>query len=217
MSTRPPPGLLLGFHGPASAGKDTCAQLLADHGFRAVAFGDALRAEIAEAWRIDSRMLTDRATKEWPIEALAIGRCADAAFVRGYPAEALEEPRSPRWVMQQWGTEYRRAGFAHYWVEQVHRWVLARRAEGHHRLCITDVRFPNEAALVAHLGGHVLRVHRPSLPVAAAVHASEQVLPCNEVVHNDGDLEHLRAELLRVVYRLAPAVALPWFPPQEAA
>lgn len=215
-----PAGIVLGLHGQPLAGKDTCAQLLAQHGFVSVAFADAVRAEISEAWRIDARMLTDRATKEWPLPALAIGQCMHAQFVRNMRAEGLDldEPRSPRWVMQRWGTEYRRAQYPHYWVDKVHRWAHAQRAAGQHRLCITDVRFFNEAELVRHLGGYVVRVHRPSLPpVPADAHSSDRPVPCAEVVHNDGDHEHLRAELQRVITKLAPAVALPWVPSGQAA
>jgi hypothetical protein len=219
------PGLLLGFTGRAGAGKDTCAQLLQAHGFASIAFGDALRAEVAEAWRIDLRMLTERATKEWPIEALAVGRCTSAAFVRAAWAaqhgtgdlESLEdaeafaawlaEPRSPRWVLQRWGTEYRRAEQLSYWVDIVARWVGRQREQAlqAHRpalLCVTDVRFPNEAGVVRALGGHVVGVHRPELPTMAddtADHPSEQALPVSAEVHNDGDLDHLHAELARVI------------------
>lgn len=208
------PGLLLGFTGRAGAGKDTCAQLLAQHGFAAIAFADALRAEVAEAWRIDPRMLTDRDTKEWPIEALSVSRCADRRFINalvdiegGMPADEFDAPRSPRWVMQRWGTAYRRAQDPRYWLDIVARWVGHQRDEARqaHRpalLCITDVRMPNEAALVRALGGTVVQVHRPDLPPMAtdtAGHASEQLPPATHEVHNDGDLQHLHAELARVI------------------
>jgi len=219
------PGMLLGFTGRAGSGKDTCAELLQAHGFLSIAFGDALRAEVAEAWRIDMRMLTERATKEWPIEALAVNRCTDAGFVRaawvaqGGPGELddldaaeayaawLAEPRSPRWVLQRWGTEYRRAEQPSYWVDIVARWVGRQREQAlqAHRpalLCVSDVRFPNEAGVLRALGGHVVQVHRPELPPMAddtAQHDSEQTLPASAVVHNDGDLDHLHAELARVL------------------
>jgi len=224
-----PPGTLLGFTGTAGSGKDTCAELLRPMGFKSIAFADALRREVAEAYRIDGRMLTDRDTKEWPIDTLALGRCADFAFVRavsgafsndlGTEEEAqaysdfLSAPRSPRWVMQQWGTEYRRTQDATYWLDIVTRWVGTQRraamAEGRPALlCITDVRFENEARMVRALGGQVLRVHRPDLaPLAAgtAEHASEAEIRSNEVVHNDGDIQHLAAELQRVLAVVAPA------------
>lgn len=218
-----PAGLLLGFTGFAGSGKDTCAELLRPMGFRSIAFADALRREVAEAFRIDPRMLTDRHTKEWPIDALALGRCTDPRFGPAVDKAAanpesvdLLAPRSPRWVMQQWGTEYRRAQEPSYWLDVVTRWVGVERrlaqAEGRAALlCITDVRFDNEARMVRALGGRVLSVHRPDLkPMAADTeeHASEQVLKGCEVVHNDGDIQHLAAELQRVLKLVAPACTM---------
>lgn len=211
------PGILIGFTGRASAGKDTCAQLLAGHGFASISFADALRAEVAEAWRVDPRMLTDRDTKEWPIPALALDRCTDLRFVRaivdaesGMSASDFAAPRSPRWAMQRWGTEYRRAQDGRYWLDIVARWAGQHREQAMqaHRpalLCITDVRFPNEAGLVRAMGGHVVLVHRPGLPALTAdtsQHPSEAPVLATLEVHNDGDIEHLRNELARVIATL---------------
>lgn len=214
IERRLPHALLLGFTGAAGSGKDSCAATLARYGFRSIAFADELRAEVAQAWRIDLRMLTDRDTKEWPIPALAIGNCGEGEFVRQMygTGEDLTAPRSARWIMQRWGTEYRRAQDNDYWTTQVARWISRQRGSSVQRLCVTDVRFANEAHLVARLGGHVLRVHRPglagSLAGETARHVSEQSdawSPADaphEVVHNDGDLEHLHAELVRVILAL---------------
>lgn len=216
------PGVLIGLTGEPGSGKDTCAALLHQHGFRSIAFADAVRVEVAEAWRLDQRMLTDRATKEQPIDALALWRCTDPRFVRamvdaeqGLDEAKLMEPRSARWIMQRWGTEYRRRQNDRYWIDIVARWIGQQREAGQWRLCVTDTRFQNEASAVRALGGHLVQVHRPSLPTllhGTAEHASQQPLSAPDVIHNDGDIEHLRAELLRVVYRLAPAVVTPWFP-----
>jgi len=214
-----PPSLLLGFAGHAGSGKDTCAQILAAYGFRSIAFADALRGEVAEAWRIDARMLSDRETKEWDIPALAIANCADTAFVRQMQlcGHDLQAPRSPRFIMQRWGTEYRRAQDGDYWVKLVVRWAGCMRGAGWHQLAITDVRFRNEMAAVRSLGGHVLRVHRPDAqPLAADTgeHVSE-ALPLIEdlpIVHNDGDLGHLESELVRVLQGMDP-----WHMPARAA
>lgn len=212
------PGLLLGLTGRAGAGKDTCAQLLHEHGFASIAFADALRAEVAEAWRIDPRMLADRDTKEWAIPALALAHCTDWRFVHaligacgGLAPEDMTAPRSPRWVMQRWGTEYRRCQDPRYWTDIVARWVgeQRERALQAHRpalLCITDVRFINEASLVRALGGHVVQVHRPDLPdlpTDTREHESESPIITKLAVHNEGNLEHLRSELARVIDTLS--------------
>jgi hypothetical protein len=208
--------MLVGFSGRAGAGKDTCAELLVRNGFRAVAFADALRQEVAESWRIDSRMLTDRSTKEWAIPALAVANCSEPTFIIAMEllGHDLQAPRSARWILQRWGTEYRRAVDSGYWVARGLQRIGRLRASGCHRICITDVRFANEAETVQSLGGEVVQVARPDLPaleVEAASHASEQALKCSAVVHNDGDREHLYAELLRVLD------ALGWKPQEVSA
>ena len=71
----PEPLRLIALTGRAGAGKDSVAATLVRHrNYRTIAFADALRAEIAAAWRIDPRMLQDPATKEWDIPALAVGQ-----------------------------------------------------------------------------------------------------------------------------------------------
>ena len=67
------------------------------------------------------------------------------------------------------------------------------------------MRFINEASLVRALGGHVVQVHRPDLPAldeSTREHESETPIATRVAVHNDGDLEHLRAELARVIAEL---------------
>lgn len=198
--------MLLGLSGQAGSGKDTCAALLMQEGFRSVAFADALREEVAEAWRVDQRMLTDRLTKEYAIPALAIANCAEAGFIKAMDqlGEDLQAPRSARWVLQRWGTEYRRATNSNYWIYEALQRIRRLRAAGWHRICITDVRFFNEAHVVDSLGGAVVRVVRPDLPrleASTVTHPSEAgALPhSGGVVHNDGTLEQLHAELLRVL------------------
>lgn len=199
---------LLGFSGRAGAGKDTCAELLLTQGFRRVAFADALREEVASAWRFNLSMLTDRATKEWPIPALAIANCSDAGFVETMErrGEDLVAPRSARWILQRWGTEYRRAVNDNYWIDQALTRIGRMRASGCHRICITDVRFANEASAIDALGGKVVQLVRPDLPALArdaAGHPSEAgALPSAAAVHNDGNFEQLQLELARVIEAL---------------
>lgn len=206
--------MLVGFSGRAGSGKDSCADILQQHGFARLAFADALRDEVSEAWRIDPRMLADRSTKEWEIPAMAVERCADACFIAAMRADDVDiaAPRSPRWVLQRWGTEYRREADPDYWIVKALHRLQRLRANGRHRVCITDVRFFNEALAVRSIGGHVVEVHRPGLPAmpaGTAGHASEcGPLPRTAgVVHNDGDLGHLHAELLRVLGPLGLAEA----------
>jgi hypothetical protein len=212
MSPAAPPVLplrplrcVIGLTGAAGAGKDTCAALLAPLGFRALAFADPLRAEIQAAFGIDPSLFTDPDVKEQSIQQLAICRSADAGFVSAMflLGHDLDAPRSPRWVMQRWGTEYRRTQDSGYWTRKLIDRVIDDRQSGFGIHVITDVRLPNEADTVNGLAGKVLRVHRPlttRLDSDTRGHASESAyIPEHAVIHNDGNLDHLRNELLRVV------------------
>ncbi|SEA49752.1 hypothetical protein [Variovorax sp. YR216] len=201
---------ILALTGYPDVGKDTVAQVLAPrHGFASIAFADALRREVSEAWRIDQRMLTHRPTKELPIPALAAGMCNVPGFMHWCvdSGESLVEPRSPRWALQRWATYQRRFNQSYY-ADIVDRWIRRQIGIGWKRIVVTDLRDQVEERVLRGLEAHVVRVHRPDArPLAAdtAAHASEQHLriKADADIVNDGSLETLAAATLQVVAELA--------------
>lgn len=200
---------IIGLTGPAGSGKDTIADILqAEAGAGRLAFADALRADIARGFGVDVSLLTQRHTKEVPTDALALARCNNGAFTlhigmlhfAGQPIhEVLGEPRSPRQIMQWWGTDFVRAEEPLHWVQRaraaIRRAQLARPAQP---IVITDVRFADEAALVRELGGVLWQVHRIGCEVAQGAHQSEvtgeQFAP-DHVIYNWLDIDYLRAQV----------------------
>jgi hypothetical protein len=198
--------------------------LVADHGYRKVAFADALRAEVSKAWGLPETMLTEPATKEHPISALAFELCLDSAFidlvwrVMNHTREQMAAPRSPREIMQLWGTEFRRAQDGNYWVKRVGELiintdfdyedatindgssqpVLARRVVGIPRWVITDCRFFNEVKLVDKAKGLLWKVSRPGHAVPPGSHVSETTgieFQPDETLDNSGSLPALRDQV----------------------
>ncbi|SDI77455.1 hypothetical protein [Variovorax sp. OV700] len=207
---------VIAFTGKAGAGKDSAAAVLVNHrAFLSIAFGDALRREIAAAWRIDERMLSHRPTKELLIPALAVGMCGEPAFISWCfeGGESLHEPRSPRWAMQQWADFQRRFRPAHY-AGIVTRWIGRQASLGFRRIAITDLRDPVEEAALRGLGVQVsvVRVHSPHAVVLngdTAQHSSERhKVSADFDLQNDGSLEALRDNVLCLppVARLVAAV-----------
>lgn len=216
-----PERMLVGLVGLAGSGKDSCASMLQPLGFVQVAFADKLREEVAVAFGIDIRALTDPVLKHRPLAALAVVNSADSAFV--VRMEALghdpQAPRSARWLMQHWGTEYRRAQHQAYWVDKVVQRVAGLRDAGYQRFCISDVRMPDEAACVIVLGGHLVRVQRADaqshMDAEARRHSSEQyaaTAPVQATIVNDGTLDDLSRELVVTLTGLGePPIAQPDF------
>lgn len=130
----------------------------------------------------------------------------------------LHQPRSPREILQFWGTEYRRRLCGDdYWLRQVTT-VLDADPAGNY--VVTDVRDPNEAVLITErYQGQLIRIVRPVLETAAAVandatlqHPTETVMrtyPVHHTIINQEGLEGLAGTLdgLRRVV-LAPEVRL---------
>lgn len=201
---------VIGLTGPMGSGKDTVADLLTTHcGAHKLAFADALRGEIVEAYCIEHVYLTRRETKEHPINALALSRCLDTAFVGRMLIQHqkfndsmlnLDAPRSPRQIMQWWGTEYRRAAQPGYWVSKVAQRIHWLHKALHARLVvITDVRFEDEANLVRNLGGQIWQIKRPGCEVGAGAHVSEvsgDSFTPNFVINNAHDMRHLQQLVL---------------------
>lgn len=205
------PGLLIGLTGHAGAGKDTVAAMLQAAGWGGIALADGLRLEVADAWRIDIGQLTDRTRKELATPALAAGGPTSREWQRWVyqQGHSLSMPRSPRWVLQQWGS-MRRAADPHHWVRPVLYWVQHQRQRGVHHLVVSDVRLANEALALRGHGGHIVRVHRPdlaTLPPDTARHESEghTALRADADIHNDSSMPALNAEVWRVVQLLSNA------------
>ena len=174
---------IIGLLGVKGAGKDSFARYLVDlNGFVRIGFADALYREAAQAFGVSVEFLGRRDTKETALAQLALANCTDAQFVRCVREETahegdeerafLQRPRSPRFVLQLWGTEYRRLrGLDSYWLDQV---SAAIGAAPHSSFVITDVRFKNEANFVENHGGALVRIRRPALETREALERAKK-------------------------------------------
>jgi hypothetical protein len=163
---------VIGLIGVKGAGKDTAAAILIEKfGFQRVAFADALYREVAEAFGVTVEFLGNRDTKETPLDELKLLNCTNSGFVETALDIAKEEgldvdvttPLSPRWVLQLWGTEFRRIREGHdsYWLDRVDDII---RANPTINFVVTDVRFTNEAKYITiKKKGRLIRVRRPVL------------------------------------------------------
>lgn len=174
---------VIGLLGAKGAGKDTAARFLMDHGYLRVGFADALYQEVALAYGVTVAFLSLRETKEKPLLRLQLRRCRDSRFREVGLREAAREQglnftkarrdhrwvnrelrrfRSPRWVLQRWGTEYRRRlDDDDYWLNIVAAFISAHPGRS---VVVTDVRFPNEARFVTQrMRGRLARIRRPWL------------------------------------------------------
>jgi len=202
---------LIAFNGKAGAGKDTAADILVRYArFEKLAFADALRAEVAEAFDICAiaPILHDRQAKEQPHDALALRNCSEFCFLGAVAlathatvnSEWLDAPRSPRQILQWWGTEFRRKRDPRYWVNALAGRIAIRREAGQQRFVISDCRFPNEYAFVHSMGGQMWRIFRGDLQPVEGLHPSAVALDniaADAELCNHGSLDHLRDIVLR--------------------
>jgi len=175
---------IIGFSGRAGAGKSTAARRLVEaHGFVRRPFAGPLKDMLRALLRAQG------ASEPYVAEALDGARKeAPSAFLAGC---------TPRQAMQTLGTEWGRALSADFWLEA---WRNTLPAEA--RIVVDDVRFANEAAAIAELGGEVWRIERPGagLEGAAALHASERGdFAADGAILNAGS----RSEFFEAVARLA--------------
>ena len=204
--------MLIGLSGPAGVGKDTVADYLVEtHGFTKFSFSDALYREVSEAFGVPIDELQRRETKEVPHWKLTSVQCRDVPFsglMYDYAFNTDEQRParhefSPRWVLQRWGTDYRRARDPDYWIKKTALWVQAwldvtkDDGEYHGGLVNTSVRFPNERAFIEKLNGMVWHVRRKDTAGTASQqdYVSEKgldILPQDRVIYNNGTTAQLR-------------------------
>jgi len=190
------PQPLIGISGRKRAGKDTLASFLVnDHGFKRLAFADALKAIVAELNPIIEAFNTEAygEAREWRLGE-ELRHCKTDTDPTGWEhAKAMPEVRR---LLQAHGVAVRNHIGDNVWVDALMRkasWLLA---EGQ-PLVVTDVRFPNEADAIHNKGGIVVRVNRPGTADgtnATDLHISETALDEYEfdlVVDNTGAIDAL--------------------------
>lgn len=151
------------------SGKDTLIDLLESKGYRVhrVAFADILKKQCAEvldggqgfAERYEQEM--HQSVKDRPQKGLAVRWIPDSpykAFLQSRIKATdghLEEPRSLRWHLQQYGTEYRRefCKTPNVWLDQglkeIHEGIDKDDVD---MVVVTDCRLPNELKALEELG-----------------------------------------------------------------
>jgi hypothetical protein len=145
--------MLIATVGLIGSGKDTVADYLVEnYGYQRQSFAGSLKDAVAVVMGWDRELLEGR-TKEarewretvdpWWAERLGIWNL------------------TPRWVLQQWGTEVCRRHFHDdIWIASVEHKLLSRPP----KVVISDCRFPNEVAAVRKANGLVIRVVRGEEP-----------------------------------------------------
>ncbi len=167
--------LIIGLTGPAFSGKDTVGNYLADmHDFERAAFADPIRCALIEMFGLRPQDFAPE-NKERTIDWLGT---------------------SPRRLMQTLGTEWGRISVApDLWCRTMEQRLRVARRLHAEAIVITDVRFPDEAALVRRLGGEIWRIERPGAATTAhSGHASETAgaeIEADRWLINNGTLEQL--------------------------
>lgn len=197
---------IIGMLGAKGHGKNVAADALTGEGWLQASFAAPLYEEVAQAFGVTVEFLQRRETKEAPLAELALEHCKVPSFVStlfsfgdiGLAEDFLTRPRSPRFVLQYWGTDYRRQLFGDgYWREQL---KARMKAQPDAKWVVTDVRYPDEAQMLKGLSDRCrfVRVIRPSLLGSqdeGSLHISERAMreyPVELELINEGKLEEFQ-------------------------
>jgi len=145
--------MIIGVCGFIGSGKDTIADYLVNfHGYRRESFANSLKDAVSVVFGWDRTMLEGRTkqAREWREQ------------VDPWWANRLNMPElTPRWILQQWGTEVCRNGFHDdMWIASLENKLRNSKDD----IVISDCRFPNEIKSIKNAGGIVIRVKRGAEP-----------------------------------------------------
>ena len=144
--------MIIGICGFIGSGKDTIADYLVNlHHFRRESFASTLKDAVAQVFGWDRTMLEGRTkqAREWREQQ------------DNWWTNRLGIVITPRWVLQNWGTEVCRNGFHDdIWIASLENKLRNSTDD----VVISDCRFPNEIQAIKQSGGRVVRVVRGPEP-----------------------------------------------------
>lgn len=145
--------MIVGIAGFIGSGKDTIADyLITFKGFKRMSYAEPLKDAISAIFGWDRELLegTTKYSREW----------RDA--IDPWWAERLNiNHLTPRWVLQQWGTEVGRLAFHDdIWIASIENRLRSIKDN----IVISDCRFPNELNSIKRAGGITVRVTRGPNP-----------------------------------------------------
>jgi dephospho-CoA kinase len=174
--------MLIGFTGPMRAGKTTAAMhLVISRGFIRCSFAQPVRRECA-------MMLATLEGESYPRLEEEMRADASKEKFRG---------------LLQWYGIYRRMNDPEHWVRNMKRRLDIMLARDY-SICIDDVRFENEAAMIHRLGGKVVLIDSAAAPMSD--HESErewQTMPVDYTLFNDVSIEQLHQDIDEMMEDLA--------------
>jgi hypothetical protein len=143
---------IVGIVGFIGSGKGTVGDyLVSKYGFKSESFAKSLKDAVSAIFG-------------WP-RHLCEGDTVESRTWRELPdpywSQKVGHDITPRWVLQQMGTEVMRNNF----LDNIWIWSLEKRlTDSVSPIVITDVRFPNEIAVIKNLGGTIIWVRRGPMP-----------------------------------------------------
>ena len=145
--------MIVGVCGFIGSGKDTAADYFVhEFGFRRESFAGILKDAVSVIFGWDRNLLEGRTkqSREWREQ------------VDPWWANRLSIPGlTPRWVLQQWGTEVLRKGFHDdIWIAGLENKLR----NSQDNIVISDCRFPNEISAIQNQSGKIVWVQRGQLP-----------------------------------------------------
>lgn len=166
--------MILSLSGKKGSGKNTLADYATErYGYKQIAWADELRHEVTRGLESVNYYNTGRFLKpNYPdfIWTLLVD-CYDEVGKVKFSDYVYSKPTPPklRILLQQWGTEMRRAQDHAYWLKKL-------RLEPSRKYVITDTRFQNEVDLLTVFGSLNIMIKAYGFPEKEAdTHASEKL------------------------------------------
>jgi hypothetical protein len=191
---------VIGISGYARSGKDTIGEALKKEGYDRVSFADNIKTALyvlnpvvgERTKRVSSEVINEN-EDTFNKESIRVKNIIDDI---GWEKAKAVYPET-RDLLQRLGTEVGRSiAGKDIWVNLSFDAV----PDGS-KVVVTDCRYPNEADAIKKLGGKVWRVERPGVS-AINGHVSETAMdgyPFDYVFNNDGSIESLEAQVMRVL------------------